>query len=204
MFAYNAPTFLFSNGAFKILVENQDRDMVYTFPFGDGDFAHLATNEKHRDFIRSTPVYKFKSTAVENGPLTFSEDDHIFLDFIAICLLGTVGRRAPESTQVTEAAVRSKEERSRPASAQSDQTQPGSSSAESSKPSPSFIEGYDDNGLPIRRHVLVLDQKDADQIWETYGLERLVEGYEPTEAEEFEKELVVVRSDSTLKLGENE
>ena len=114
VYVYNAPTFLYSNRSFKVFVENLDRDKIFTFPFaGRIGFDHI-THGTHQDFIHSSAVFELNSTTssvVESSgthskSLVFSEHDNIFLDMIALCLLGKGSSVSQNIKNVTSSFVK--------------------------------------------------------------------------------------------------
>ncbi|KAJ8331773.1 hypothetical protein QVD99_002020 [Batrachochytrium dendrobatidis] len=141
LYAFNCPTFLFTQRQWKLFVENSDRNAVLTFPYDD--------NPDHTPHVNSSLVQPMGTT---------------FLKAIVICLLS---RRVSleesmkavtlqESSQIKETP---KKTIIKPKYFDTPD-KPKRQSARLQKASnPSYVSGYDDKGLPIYTVIRVVPQE---------------------------------------------
>ncbi|KAH6596261.1 hypothetical protein BASA50_005305 [Batrachochytrium salamandrivorans] len=147
LYAFNCPTFLFTQKQWKLFVENRDRNAILTFPYND--------NGDHTPHVNSSLVHPMGTT---------------FLKAIVICLLSrrfsleesmkaiTLEESAPqinETPQKTVVKPKYFDTPERP-TRQSARLQT-SSRLEFGKKTPSFVSGYA-NGQPVYTTVRVVPQ----------------------------------------------
>ena len=149
LYAFNCPTFLFSQKQWKLFVENSDRDAVLTFPYDD-----VLGNSP---YVNSTLVWETGST---------------FLKAIVICLLSkrhSLDRAMKaldlkESNQVKE-TPRTTRTKPKYFDTTEEPPQPKRQSARLlGKPKPSYVSGYDDKGQPIYSLVRVVSKEVVARI----------------------------------------
>ncbi|KAH9256477.1 hypothetical protein BASA81_005391 [Batrachochytrium salamandrivorans] len=147
MYAFNCPTFLFTQKQWKLFVENKDRNAILTFPYND--------NDGHTPHVNSSLVHPMGTT---------------FLKAITICLLSrrfsleesmktaTLDESAPQINETPQKTVVKPKYFNTPErpTRQSARLQT-SSGPESGKKTPSFVSGYA-NGQPIYTTVRVVPQ----------------------------------------------
>ena len=159
LYAYNCPTFLFTQRQWKLFVENDDRNTVLTFPYGE--------NGEHTPHVNSSQVQPMGTT---------------FLKAIVICLLSrrsslveavkaeklqetSLVKETPKKTDVKEKYFNTTEKPQRRSARLSKL-----SGADSEKKVPTFISGYVDK-FPIYSVVRVLPQEVVDIIEDEISLE---------------------------------
>lgn len=141
LYAFNCPTFLFTQRQWKLFVENSDRNAVLTFPYND--------NPDHTPHVNSSLVQPMGTT---------------FLKAIVICLLsGQVSLedsvkaitleessqldKTPEKSIIKSKHFDTPEKPKRP------------SARLLGQPKPSYVSGYDDKGQPIYSLIRVVPQE---------------------------------------------
>ncbi|KAH9246143.1 hypothetical protein BASA81_016338 [Batrachochytrium salamandrivorans] len=147
MYAFNCPTFLFTQKQWKLLVENKDRNAILTFPYND--------NDDHSPHVNSSLVHPMGTT---------------FLKAITICLLSrrfsleesmktvTLDESASQINETPEKTVIKPKDFDTPEEPTIQSTRLQTSSGlESGKKTPSFVSGYA-NGQPIYTTVRVVPQ----------------------------------------------
>jgi hypothetical protein len=163
LYAYNAPTFLFTQKQWKLFVENKERNAVLTYPYND--------DANHTPHVNSSLVHPMGTT---------------FLKTIVICLLS---RKEPlvgamktisiqEASQVMETPKKTiiKEkyfDTSKKPQRQSARLQKASESNYGKK-QPSFVSGYID-GQPLYTVVRVLPQEIVSRIEDEITLQEKME-----------------------------
>ncbi len=138
MYAFNCPTFLFTQKQWKLFVENDARDAVYTFPYDD--------DSDHTPRVNSSLVHPMGTT---------------FLKAIVICLLSErvsleesmEAITLEESTQVKEAP---KKTIIKPKYFDTPDKPKRQSARLLGRPNPSYVSGYDDQGRPMYTLVRVV------------------------------------------------
>jgi hypothetical protein len=155
LYAFNCPTFLFTQKQWKLFVENKDRNAVLTFPYNN--------NADHTPHVNSSLVKPMGTT---------------FLKAIVICLLSKrpslsklvesmKARSIRESSRVMETpqgtSVKPKyfdsSEKPRRQSARLQK----STAPNYREKQPSFVSGYV-NGQPVYKFVRVLPQEEVSKI----------------------------------------
>ncbi|KAH6583368.1 hypothetical protein BASA60_001492 [Batrachochytrium salamandrivorans] len=147
MYAFNCPTFLFTQKQWKLFVENKDRNAILTFPYND--------NDDHSPHVNSSLVHPMGTT---------------FLKAITICLLSrrfsleesmktvTLDESASQINETPEKTVIKPKDFDTPEEPTIQSTRLQTSSGlESGKKTPSFVSGYA-NGQPIYTTVRVVPQ----------------------------------------------
>ncbi|KAH9269693.1 hypothetical protein BASA83_008165 [Batrachochytrium salamandrivorans] len=147
MYAFNCPTFLFTQKQWKLFVENKDRNAILTFPYND--------NDDHSPHVNSSLVHPMGTT---------------FLKAITICLLSrrfsleesmktvTLDESASQINETPEKTVIKPKDFDTPEEPTIQSTRLQTSSRlESGKKTPSFVSGYA-NGQPIYTTVRVVPQ----------------------------------------------
>ena len=147
LYAFNCPTFLFTQGQWKLFVENQERNAILTFPYDD--------HPLHSPHVNSSLVQQMGTTFLKAIVVCLLSKRHFFVETRKEESIG-------ESSQVTETPQKvitkrkffdSDEKPSR----QSAKFQKSSGSV-SGKKQPSFVSGYID-GRPVYSVVRVLPQE---------------------------------------------
>ncbi|KAH6566039.1 hypothetical protein BASA50_005239 [Batrachochytrium salamandrivorans] len=147
LYAFNCPTFLFTQKQWKLFVENRDRNAILTFPYND--------NGDHTPHVNSSLVHPMGTT---------------FLKAIVICLLSrrfsleesmkavTLDESAPQINETPQKTVVKPKYFNTPErpTRQSARLQT-SSRLGSEKKTPSFVSGYA-NGQPVYTTVRVVPQ----------------------------------------------
>ncbi|KAH6584277.1 hypothetical protein BASA61_007555 [Batrachochytrium salamandrivorans] len=147
MYAFNCPTFLFTQKQWKLFVENKDRNAILTFPYND--------NDDHTPHVNSSLVYPMGTT---------------FLKAIVICLLSrrfsleesmktaTLDESAFQINETSEKTVIKPKDFDtlEKSTIQSTRLQQAAR-LESGKNTPSFVSGYA-NGQPVYTTVRVVPQ----------------------------------------------
>ncbi|KAH6598525.1 hypothetical protein BASA50_003564 [Batrachochytrium salamandrivorans] len=147
MYAFNCPTFLFTQKQWKLFVENKDRNAILTFPYND--------NGDHTPHVNSSLVHPMGTT---------------FLKAITICLLSrrfsleesmkavTLEESAPQINETPEKTIVTSKDFDTPEEPKMQSTRLQTSSRlESEKKTPSFVSGYV-NGQPVYTTVRVVPQ----------------------------------------------
>ncbi|KAH6569740.1 hypothetical protein BASA62_004662 [Batrachochytrium salamandrivorans] len=147
MYAFNCPTFLFTQKQWKLFVENKDRNAILTFPYND--------NDDHSPHVNSSLVYPMGTT---------------FLKAITVCLLSrrfsseesmktvTLDESTSQINETPEKTVIKPKDFDTPDKPTRQSTRLQTSSRlESEKKTPSFVSGYVD-GQPIYTTVRVVPQ----------------------------------------------
>ena len=163
LYAFNCPTFLFTQGQWKLFVENNERNSILTFPY-DND-------SDHSPHVNSSLVHPMGTT---------------FLKAIVVCLLSkrdsfveSMGAKSIEdSSQVMETPKKTiikrkyfdSSEKPRRQSVRL-QTLPGRNYG---KKQPSFVSGYID-GQPLYTAVRILPQDVVSRIEDDITLEEKAE-----------------------------
>ena len=163
LYAFNAPTFLFTQKQWKLFVENKERNAVLTYPYND--------DVNHTPHVNSSLVYPMGTT---------------FLKTIVICLLSRKESLVDaknemsiqEESQVMETPKKTiiKEkffETSKKPQRQSARLQKASESNYVKK-QPSFVSGYMD-GQPLYEVVRVLPQEVVSRIEDEIALQEKME-----------------------------
>ena len=146
LYAFNCPTFLFTQRQWKLFVENTERNAVLTFPYDD--------NPDHTPHVNSSLVQPMGTT---------------FLKAIVICLLS---RRVSleeslksitlqESSQIKETP---KKTIIKPKYFDTPEKPKRQSARLQGQPKPSYVSGYDDKGLPIYTLIRVVPQEVVARI----------------------------------------
>ena len=147
MYAFNCPTFLFTQKQWKLFIENQDRNAVLTFPYND--------NQQHSPHVNSSLVHQMGST---------------FLKAIVICLLSqrvSTAAVSPRSSIVNETPQKKviKEKRfdtpSRPKTKSARLQE--ENDLEQDNTFPSFVSGYRE-GQPIYTTIRVVPPEGVARI----------------------------------------
>lgn len=145
LYAYNAPTFLFSQTAFKLFVEDRERKKVFTFPFDD--------SESTEDHLRPHIVKAM-------GPT--------FLQLIMICLISerkgfvsseeqTFGILNPTPTKIMKMITKKFGNPMLGAFFHKKK-------AEKANVEPSFLSGYCEDGTPVYTKIRVYSSDEISKI----------------------------------------
>jgi hypothetical protein len=155
LYAFNCPTFLFTQRQWKLFVETHDRNAILTFPYND--------NDTHTPHVNSSLVQQMGTT---------------FLKAIAICLLS---RRVSleesmkavtleESTQVKETPSKTIVKSKFFDTPDKESARQNASNLEHGKRIPSFVSGYVE-GKPIYTIVRVVPQEIVAGIEEEISIQ---------------------------------
>ncbi|KAI8895107.1 hypothetical protein BC833DRAFT_623320 [Globomyces pollinis-pini] len=147
LYAFNCPTFLFTQRQWKLFVENPERNSVLTFPFND--------NAEHTPHVNSSLVQPMGRD---------------FLKAIVICLLSQrvslddsmKSITLQESSQVKEIKPKFFDTPEKPVR---------TSGRLLGQPKPSYLSGYDDKGQPIYSLVRVAPPEMVARIEEEIALQ---------------------------------
>jgi hypothetical protein len=156
LYAFNCPTFLFTQGQWKLFVESNERNSILTFPYDD--------NIDHSPHVNSSLVQPMGTT---------------FLKAIVVCLLSkrdslVESISVKESSQVMETPTKIKEkyfDTLEKPQIQSARLQK-SSGSNYGKKQPSFVSGYAD-GQPLYSTVRVLPQEVVSRIEDEITLQEI-------------------------------
>jgi hypothetical protein len=170
LYAYNAPTFLYSSRSFKLFVENKERDTVFTFPFHDEDTSSddALLTPAHRMFLRSLKIHEFGVYPTEGDNIVLEESDEMFLDLIILCLIGKPGNSAQYDEKITEAVAAQQSRKRSRSNGSAPPSRPGSASSQ--KPDPKILVGRNNDGSPIYRQLYVYPCGKMEEICEELGL----------------------------------
>ncbi|EPZ36494.1 hypothetical protein O9G_005506, partial [Rozella allomycis CSF55] len=146
LYAFNCPTFLFTQRQWKLFVENVDRNAILTFPYDDNpDYTH---------HINSSLVQPMGKT---------------FLKAIVLCLLS---RRDSLDQTIQELTLKEcsnvidtpKDSIIKPKYFETSDKPKTQSARFLGEPKPSYLSGYDDKGQPIYSLVRVVPQEVVARI----------------------------------------
>jgi hypothetical protein len=146
LYAFNCPTFLFTQRQWKLFVENTERNAVLTFPYNDNiDFT---------PHVNSSLVQPMGKT---------------FLKAIVICLLSRrVSVEESKKSITLQESSRIKETPRKTIIKQTYFNTPEKPKRQSArlrgKPKPSYVSGYDDKGQPIYTYIRVVPQEVVARI----------------------------------------
>jgi hypothetical protein len=139
LYAFNCPTFLFTQKQWKIFVENSDRNAVYTFPCG---------TESNTPYVKSTLVQPMGTH---------------FLQAIIICLLPKGEDAMVESMKSATIGGKSTQLSKSPIIERHNFEANEYPQRKSTPPKPSFISDYID-GQTIYTKIRVLSKEDLSSI----------------------------------------
>ena len=153
MYAFNAPTFLLTQKHWKIFVENEQRNDVFTFPFGNDTEADRRNNSCEMmpigsDFLKAIVICLLTERTGYDEPIP--DDEPIQINT-------TPEKRNPslkKQYSTTPAGNLSEKEK--------DSTNLNISSLKTMK-TPSFVSGYID-GNPVYSTVRVMSREDVSRI----------------------------------------
>ena len=146
LYAFNCPTFLFTQRQWKLFVENTARNAILTFPYDD--------NPDHTPHVNSSLVQQMGTT---------------FLKAIVICLLSrrvSLHESMKSITLQESSRVKDTPRKTiiKPKYFDTPENPVRMSSRLLGQPKPSYVSGYDDKGQPIYSLVRVVPQEVVTRI----------------------------------------
>eukprot|EP00842_Homolaphlyctis_polyrhiza_P006826 jgi/Hompol1/732/HPOL_000926-RA len=146
LYAYNSPTFLFTQRQWKLFVENSDRNAVLTFPYND--------NPDHTPHVNSSLVQPMGTK---------------FLKAIVICLLSrrvSLDESMKSVTLQESSNIKDTPQKTiiKPKYFDTPEKPKRQSARLLGQPKPSYWSGNDDNGRPIYKYVRVVPQEVVARI----------------------------------------
>ncbi|KAI9337242.1 hypothetical protein BDR26DRAFT_981135 [Obelidium mucronatum] len=165
LYAYNSPTFLFTQKQWKLFVENSDRNAVLTFPYDD--------NPDHTPHVNSSLVQPMGTT---------------FLKAIVICLLSrrVSLEESMKSTTLQESSEKKETPKKtiiKPKYFDTPEKAKTQSARLQGQPKPSYVSGFDDAGLPIYSLIRVVPAELAARIEDEIALQEKKGHYEKQTSE---------------------
>jgi hypothetical protein len=146
LYAFNCPTFLFTQRQWKLFVENTERNAVLTFPYDD--------NLDHTPHVNSSLVHPMGTT---------------FLKTIVICLLSrrvSLEESMKSITLQESSPIKETPKKTiiKPKYFDTPEKPKRQSARLLGQPKPSYVSGYDDKGQPIYTHIRVVPQEVVARI----------------------------------------
>jgi hypothetical protein len=146
LYAFNAPTFLFTQRQWKLFVENTERNAILTFPYNN--------NPDHTPHVNSSLVQRIGTT---------------FLKAIVICLLSrrvSLDESMKSITLQESSQVKDTPQKTiiKPKYFDTPEKPVRMSARLLRQPKPSYVSGYDDKGQPIYSLVRLVPQEVVARI----------------------------------------